>query len=130
MEAARAGRVRKEGRARQGKAGGQDMSGIASVKTTLYRHFNADGKLLYVGISLSALQRLSQHADHSDWYNKISRVEMEHFSDRPSAMAAEKKAVISEGPLYNIHHKKKPNKTRYQEYAEQSREFAGRHCCG
>ena len=98
------------------------MSCTASVKTTLYRHFNANGKLLYVGISLSALQRLSQHADHSDWYNKISRVEMEHFSDRPSAMAAEKKAVISEGPLYNIHHKKKPNKTRYQEYAEQSRD--------
>ena len=98
------------------------MSCTASVKTTLYRHFNANGKLLYVGISLSALQRLSQHADHSDWYNKISRVEMEHFPDRPSAMAAEKKAVISEGPLHNIHYKKTPNKTRYQEYAEQSRD--------
>lgn len=98
------------------------MSGIASLQTTLYRHFNANGKLLYVGISLSALQRLSQHADHSDWYNEISRVEMEHFCNRPSAMAAEKKAVISEGPLYNIHHKKKLNKTRYQEYAEKSRD--------
>ena len=98
------------------------MSGIASLQTTLYRHFNANGKLLYVGISLSALQRLSQHADHSDWYNEISRVDMEHFCDRPSAMAAEKKAVTSEGPLYNIHHKKKPNKTRYQEYAEKSRD--------
>ena len=98
------------------------MRGVASLQTTLYRHFNADGVLLYVGISLSALYRLSQHADHSEWYNEISKVEMEHFCDRPSAMVAERKAVISEGPLHNIHHKKKPNKTRYQEYVEQSRD--------
>ena len=98
------------------------MSGVASLQTTLYRHFNVDGVLLYVGVSLSAIHRLSQHADHSKWYNEISKVEMEHFCDRPSAMVAERKAVISEGPLHNIHHKKKPNKTRYQEYAEQSRD--------
>jgi hypothetical protein len=31
-----------------------------SKRTSLYRHFDADGTLLYVGISLSALVRLGQ----------------------------------------------------------------------
>src|SRR5438067_656371 len=39
--------------------------------TQLYRHFDADGTLLYVGISLSALQRLRGHRA-AEWIDRIT----------------------------------------------------------
>ena len=76
------------------------------MKTSLYRHYNSKGELLYVGVSLSALQRLGQHADHSDWFASIARVTIEHLDTREAALDAERAAVIRERPLHNIHHKK------------------------
>jgi hypothetical protein len=67
----------------------------------LYRHFNSDGVLLYVGISLSSVYRLSQHRDVSPWYDEISRVDIEKFSCREDALHAERHAIIKEAPLYN-----------------------------
>lgn len=76
------------------------------MRTSLYRHFNGAGELLYVGVSLSAIQRLGQHAEHADWFKSISRVTIEHCDTREAALAAERAAVIRERPLHNIHHKK------------------------
>ena len=36
-------------------------------QTCLYRHYDKDDKLLYVGISISAYTRLSQHKINSKW---------------------------------------------------------------
>lgn len=69
-------------------------------QTALYRHFDADGRLLYVGISLSAVQRLAQHAT-SDWSAEIRRVEVETFPDRVSAATAERESIRREQPIYN-----------------------------
>jgi hypothetical protein len=68
--------------------------------TQLYRHFNSVGVLLYVGISLSAVNRLSQHKE-SFWFNKITHIEVETFPSRASAISAEAEAIASEKPLYN-----------------------------
>ena len=51
----------------------------------LYRHFAADGSLLYVGISLSALNRLGQHKQNAEWFDKISRPHA--TSDQQNAQA-------------------------------------------
>lgn len=72
------------------------------MKTQLYRHFDKDGTLLYVGISLSAIYRLSQHGDHSEWFNSISRVEIESFETREMAIEAEARAIFNEKPKHNI----------------------------
>jgi len=69
--------------------------------TQLYRHFNAEGQLLYVGVSLRSMKRLAEHKNNSDWFNEITRVDIEHFSDRKTAMDAERKAVQEENPKYN-----------------------------
>ena len=76
------------------------------MNTQLYRHFDGERKLLYVGISLSTFARLSQHKDHSDWFKKIKSVEIENFETREEAMAAERKAIQSEDPMFNIAMKK------------------------
>ena len=43
----------------------------------LYRHYDANGELLYVGISLNALNRLAQHREVSAWFPDIAKVTIE-----------------------------------------------------
>lgn len=73
-----------------------------ATKTALYRHFDASGALLYVGVSLSAVTRLAQHRSGSPWYDSIARVEVEQFDSRQLALEAERKAIASERPRHNI----------------------------
>ena len=68
----------------------------------LYRHFDKSGNLLYVGVSLSTIQRLSQHKNQSHWYNNISQVTIEQFPDRFTALLAERTAIKEENPLHNL----------------------------
>jgi hypothetical protein len=67
----------------------------------LYRHFNAQGQLLYVGLSLNAVARLAQHREKSFWFSQISRVEIEWHKSREHAAYAEALAIRDEAPLYN-----------------------------
>jgi hypothetical protein len=69
---------------------------------TLYRHFDKEGVLLYVGISLSAVKRLSEHSKLSPWALDITSVTLEHLPTREEAIKAETKAIREEKPLYNI----------------------------
>lgn len=70
-------------------------------RTALYRHFNAAGELLYVGISLSAVQRLSQHKQTAAWFAQIARVDIEWHPSRQAAEEAEKAAIRKENPRFN-----------------------------
>tara|TARA_Y100000296_G_C5155790_1_gene248991 strand:- start:137 stop:670 length:534 start_codon:yes stop_codon:yes gene_type:complete len=69
----------------------------------LYRHFDSSNRLLYVGISLNAINRLSQHNKNSHWADEISHVEIEKFETRQEAIRAETKAFDNESPAYNIY---------------------------
>lgn len=82
--------------------------------TELYRHFDAQGNLLYVGISLSTVGRLSQHKDHSHWFKEISNVTIERFPTRQDALKAEQLAVQSENPKCNINLKKKEKELKIE----------------
>ena len=72
-----------------------------SVVTYLYRHFDADGDLLYVGISSNWLSRLIQHSRQSEWYAQIASVTIEKFDSREEAREAEEKEIRSKCPPYN-----------------------------
>lgn len=74
-------------------------------KTALYRHFDADHSLLYVGISLNAISRLEQHKAAS-WSGDIASVEIEYFQTRQEAADAERQAIKAERPRWNIIHAK------------------------
>lgn len=82
----------------------------------LYRHYDADDNLLYVGISLSALMRLMQHRDSSDWFLSISKVTIENFPTREKALEAETNAIVNEKPKHNI--AKRKAKYKPQTYKE------------
>lgn len=72
------------------------------AKTALYRHFDKDGSLLYVGVSLNAIERTIGHRDNSFWFKDIARIEIEWHPSRKTAYRHEKHAIETECPKYNI----------------------------
>lgn len=68
----------------------------------LYRHFDGDGRLLYVGIAISSTVRLSGHRTSAHWFDQITRIEIERFPTRKAAMEAEMLAIGREKPLHNL----------------------------
>jgi len=79
-------------------------------KTDLYRHFAADGTLLYVGVSLSCVCRLIQHRKTSGWYGDIANITVEKFRTRGEAIEAERLAIRRDQPQHNkIRHAIKPS---------------------
>lgn len=67
----------------------------------LYRHFDCEGALLYIGISASTPARTGVHMAVSPWAAQIARIEIEALPDREAAMQAEMKAILTEKPLHN-----------------------------
>jgi predicted GIY-YIG superfamily endonuclease len=68
----------------------------------LYRHFNSDGKLLYVGISTTPLRRIQQHKSLSAWFRDVVRIELQWYSNRKAAEDAERTAITTENPQFNV----------------------------
>lgn len=75
-----------------------------SAMTALYRYFDADELLLYVGISKQPINRLGQHRQDKSWWEQISTVRIERYRTRAEALDAERDAIINECPIYNIVH--------------------------
>lgn len=78
------------------------MTDDADQSCSLYRHFDHDGNLLYVGISNDAERRFMFHkARRSPWVSRAARMTVEHFPSRKEAELAEWKAVFFEVPEFN-----------------------------
>ena len=76
---------------------------LKTKPTALYRHFDDNDQLLYVGISINPWTRLEAH-QKNDWAMKAVRMETEWFDRRPDAAAAEVVAIKTEKPLHNVVH--------------------------
>jgi excinuclease UvrABC nuclease subunit len=74
------------------------------MSNQLYRHFDANGTLLYVGMSLNALNRLIQHRQVSLWFDEIANITIEKFETKDQLIEAEMQAIKTESPKYNIIH--------------------------
>lgn len=72
------------------------------MTTALYRHYDANGNLLYVGVSSCPVKRTYQHSLSSHWYNKIFQITIEWFETRSEAIEAEEAAIKNEEPLHNV----------------------------
>ena len=70
--------------------------------TALYRYFDAEGRLLYVGITIMPMSRQKDHKAGSAWYPDFSYQTVEKYRTRADAMKAEREAIKSEKPMHNI----------------------------
>jgi hypothetical protein len=68
----------------------------------LYRYYDADGFLLYVGISHSAVHRAARHKKEAHWYPMATTMIIENCKDRDDATRKEAAAISREKPLHNI----------------------------
>lgn len=67
----------------------------------LYRFFDQEDQLLYIGISNDPKRRFSEHRQGKLWWRKASRIQLEHFGGRDELAAAEIRAIQNESPRYN-----------------------------
>jgi hypothetical protein len=73
-------------------------------QNVLYRMFNADDVLLYVGITTNLEDRLADHRIFKGWWRDVVTIRLEHFGTRSEAEAAEILAIDTEHPLWNVRH--------------------------
>lgn len=92
--------------------------------TCLYRHYNEKGDLLYVGISLNAVNRSYSHSLTSKWWDEVSSITVERFGSRVAAEAAERAAIHSERPRYN-RQRDEPSITDITLYQKESKSHGG-----
>lgn len=70
----------------------------------LYRFYDRNNRLLYVGITSDTRVRFRQHAESKKWWPDVAVREITHYPTRPDLAAAEIVAIKRERPLYNIAH--------------------------
>ena len=75
---------------------------VMDVPHVLYRMFNRDGVLLYVGITNNPKGRFRTHSESQPWWSEVVNITLEHLPSRLHRQAAESNAIKDEGPLYNI----------------------------
>jgi predicted GIY-YIG superfamily endonuclease len=72
-----------------------------AVRTALYRFFDADGQLLYVGIAKDVRKRWQQHEEDKSWWHLVTSNRVEWLPTREEARQAELQAMRTESPLFN-----------------------------
>ena len=78
------------------------MTDLADRPTALYRFFDADERLLYVGIAVNPPSRWQGHKGEKEWWYDARRATLTWFSSRGEAERAEAEAIASERPLHNM----------------------------
>jgi hypothetical protein len=71
----------------------------------LYRAFNRDGDLLYIGSSVQVDGRIRHHYLNAPWWFVASRFTFVRYPDEASARQAEVDAIGSEHPRWNVRHR-------------------------
>lgn len=80
--------------------------------TDLYRFYDTDDQLLYVGITDRGPRRWREHMAHKPWWSDVARIDLEHIEGRRAAERAERQAIITEQPLHNIVHARAKSTSR------------------
>ena len=92
-------------------------------RTAVYRFFDADGTLLYVGVTKNFEARRQQHKGTKAWWPEVdpNRTKVVWYVDEPSALRAELDAIGGECPVHNVdrtngHYRSRRETGRAQHY--------------
>lgn len=72
------------------------------MNNCVYRFFDRDGVLLYVGLTNHLPGRIREHQESKSWWRHVTRVTVDHYPTRTDAAQAEDCAIRAEHPRYNI----------------------------
>jgi predicted GIY-YIG superfamily endonuclease len=78
----------------------------------LYRHFDANGGLIYVGKTNNYARRSDEHKD-KDWWKDVASSTVEWFPSQKAVLKAERAAIEAEHPRENhIYNTDNPNRAK------------------
>lgn len=77
---------------------------LAVVDHGIYRAYDAEGRLLYVGITRGLRARFRQHFEESPWVADIARLEFDPGYTEAEARAEEERQIKQLRPLHNKVH--------------------------
>lgn len=73
-----------------------------ALRTALYRLFDVDRQLLYVGIGFDPAARWRAHAVEKDWWHLVADKVVTWHDSREAAEVAEAEAILAERPRFNV----------------------------
>lgn len=90
---------------------------VTQERTALYRLYDLNDSLLYVGIANNPATRWSYHAGEKTWWPQVERKTLQWFPSRAEAEQAEILAITTEDPRYNVTHSltRKPGDARKED---------------
>ncbi len=68
----------------------------------VYRMYDSNNELLYVGCTKNLLARIGSHQSDKEWKYDIKNITLEYFDNRLDALNAESKYQKNENPKYSI----------------------------
>jgi hypothetical protein len=68
----------------------------------LYRIFDSEGALLYVGATTNPGQRYSTHSKMQPWWDEATTITLQHLPSFDELAVAEVQAIKAEKPKYNV----------------------------
>lgn len=89
--------------------------------TTVYRFYDIDSRLLYVGLTSTAQSRWHHHERNKTWWPHVWSIDTAHFPTRESALQAEERAIRAERPIFNIQYNEENLGTRNDDSPYQQR---------
>lgn len=72
--------------------------------TSVYRYYDRDGVLLYVGITNRGQERNREHFKSKDWWRFVARQDVSHYASRGEAEEHEKNLIQRYQPPFNVTH--------------------------
>lgn len=75
-----------------------------STPHALYRFWDADRHLLYVGITVNPGARWKNHTKDKAWWLDVAHVTIEQHPTRQAVLDAERTAILTERPRHNVVH--------------------------
>jgi predicted GIY-YIG superfamily endonuclease len=76
-------------------------STLPLIDVWLYRYFDCDGRLLYVGITKNCERREAEHRIYSPWRKNAVNISYEWYGSLFTASIMERIAIEDERPLHN-----------------------------
>lgn len=76
-----------------------------STAATLYKMYDCDDELVYVGITTKDFTRIREHARLREWWTRVVSIDLEHFSTFDDASVRERELVAALSPEQNKQHK-------------------------
>lgn len=72
-------------------------------ETAVYRLYDVNDRLLYVGMGRNPMGRWASHADQHAWWPDVARFEVTWYPTRQEAAAEERRALREDDAAHNVH---------------------------